>query len=165
MQLRALRLDEVVRYDEVRLETWRAAYRGLVPDAYLDGLAVSPELTAARTAMARDEDRALHVAVADGDLVGIAAAGPPRDDDLDPDDVTELDALYVLPDHWGVGIGRALLDAVLARRPRPVQVLWVLEGNLRSRAFYASCGFAEDGAHKVEDLGAPVAEVRMARGS
>ncbi|MDP3710948.1 MAG: GNAT family N-acetyltransferase [Mycobacteriales bacterium] len=152
MELRALRLDEVVRYDEVRLETWRAAYRGLVPDAFLDGLAVTAQLTASRTAMAQDPHRALHVAVVDGVVVGIAAAGPPRDDDLDPDDVTELGALYVLPDHWGGGIGRALLSAVLARRPRPRQALWVLEANDRSRAFYASCGFAPDGHRKVETL-------------
>lgn len=165
MELRALRLDEVVRYDEVRLDTWRAAYRGLVPDAFLDDLAVTAELTAARTAMAQDPDRALHVAVVSGAVVGIAAAGPPRDDDLDPSGVTELGALYVLPDHWGRGIGRALLEAVLARLPRPRQVLWVLEDNERSRAFYASCGFVPDGHRKVEDLGAPVAEVRLSRAS
>lgn len=163
MELRPLRLDEVVRYDEVRLDTWRSAYRGLVPDAFLDGLAVTAELTAARTAMAHDPSRALHVAVLDGAVVGVAAAGPPRDDDLDPDEVTELGALYVLPDHWGEGIGRALLEGVLARRPRPTQALWVLEANARSRAFYASCGFAPDGHRKVEDLGAPVAEVRLTR--
>ena len=165
MELRALRLDEVVRYDEVRLATWRATYRGLVPDAFLDGLAVTAELTAARAEMATDPSYALNVAAVDGAVVGIAAAGPARDDDLDPDEVTELGALYVLPDHWGAGIGRALLEAVLALRPRPAQVLWVLEGNARSRAFYASCGFAPDGHRKLEDLGAPVAEVRLRRSS
>lgn len=165
MELRPLRPDEARRFDEVRLATWRTAYRGLLPDAFLDGLAVTPELVAHRTAMADDPGRALHVAVVDGDVVGVAAAGPPRDEDLDPAGVTELGALYVLPPHWGRGTGRALLEAVLARRPRPRQVLWVLEDNARSRGFYASCGFATDGGRKVEDLGAPVAEVRMARGS
>lgn len=165
MEHRPLRVDEVVRFDEVRLATWRAAYRGLVPDPVLDELVVTPDLVAARTAMAQDPEHALQVALVDGVVVGIAAAGPPRDEDLHPADVTELGALYVLPEHWGAGHGRSLLEAVLARRPRPTQVLWVLEGNDRARAFYASCGFTCDGRRRTEHLGAPVAEVRMARSS
>lgn len=165
MELRPLRVDEAVVFDEVRLGTWRAAYGGLVPDVFLDALVVTPELTEARIAMARDASLALHVAEVDGEVVGVAAAGPPRDEDLDPAVVTELGALYVVPGQWGRGVGRALLEAVLARRPRPQQALWVLEANARSRSFYASCGFAPDGARKVEELGGPVAEVRLVRSS
>lgn len=157
-----MRPEEARTFDEVRLATWGAAYRGLVPDAFLDGLAVTDAMTAARTARVDDPGSPLHVAVVDGAVVGIAAAGAPRDDDLG-EDTTELGALYVLPEHWGAGIGSALLEAVLARRPRPVQVLWVLERNVRSRRFYERCGFAADGTRKLEDLGGPVAEVRMVR--
>jgi GNAT superfamily N-acetyltransferase len=163
VQLRPVRADELVRLDEVRLSVWRSAYRGLVPDAFLDGLAITEEMTAVRRSWLDDPDHPMHVAVDGGEVVGIAVAGPPRDDDLDADGWTELGALYVLPERWGAGTGRALLEAVLARRPRSHQALWVLEGNDRSRAFYASCGFRPDGAHKVEVLHGPVAEVRLVR--
>lgn len=164
VELRPLQADEVRTFDEVRLATWRTAYRGLVPDAYLDALVVTAEMTAARTGWIRDPDRPMHAAVIGDVVVGVAIAGPARDEDL-ASDVTELGALYVLPPHWGNGIGRALLDAVLARRPGPRQVLWVLEGNQRSCRFYESCGFVVDGTRKVVDLGGPVAEVRYQRSS
>ena len=49
------------------------------------------------------------------------------------------------------GAGSALLNAC-----GDVALLWVLEGNVRGRAFYERRGFAPDGARKVLDMGEPV---------
>jgi GNAT superfamily N-acetyltransferase len=66
-------------------------------------------------------------------------------------------AIYVDPEHWSTGAGRALMTAALdyltASGPRPVR-LWALDGNERARRFYERCGFVADGAvgsHPVRD--------------
>lgn len=69
------------------------------------------------------------VAVLDGRVVGYTRATP-----------TWLDDLYVLPDAQGRGIGRALLERVLALHPDGIG-LWVFESNRPARDFYARHGF------------------------
>jgi len=63
-----------------------------------------------------------------------------------------LDGLYVLPEWWGRGVGRALHDEVLERL-RAVGCerchLWVLEHNDRARRFYERLGWAENGTSRV----------------
>lgn len=67
----------------------------------------------------------------------------------------ELHALYVLPEHWGKGIGSRLLE-----RAGPVRRLWVLEANRQARSFYEARGWRPDGASQ-----APwgVREVRLVK--
>jgi ribosomal protein S18 acetylase RimI-like enzyme len=58
----------------------------------------------------------------------------------------EIPALYVLRDAQGYGIGRRLLDAMLAQLSDCKQVrLEVLEGNDRAIGFYEHMGFRMDG--------------------
>jgi ribosomal protein S18 acetylase RimI-like enzyme len=80
-------------------------------------------------------------------------------------EVGELYALYVTPDWWSEGVGRSLMDAVLAALRDDYQrvVLWVLADNTRARRFYGKAGFAPDGAaNEMPALGG-VVEVRYAR--
>jgi GNAT superfamily N-acetyltransferase len=63
-----------------------------------------------------------------------------------------LDGLYVLPQWWSRGVGRALHDEVLDRlRADGCERchLWVLEGNERARRFYERLGWAENGTSRV----------------
>ena len=53
-----------------------------------------------------------------------------------------LDALYVGPDHQGLGIGTSLLDLVKARRPDGF-ALWVFASNAPARGFYHRHGLVE----------------------
>lgn len=85
----------------------------------------------------------LWVAAADdGRLVGFAHATP-----------TWLDALYVLPEAAGRGIGSALLDLVRSTHPDGFG-LWVFVRNRPARAFYGAHGLVEvtrtDGAENEE---------------
>lgn len=150
----------------MHVRVWRAAYRGQMPDAYLDGL--QPEDRAAYWDGAlRREDRpgVVLVAEAAGEVVGFAAAGPSPD----PQGAGELYAINVDPDHWGTGAGRALLEAAQAELDRmgfAESVLWVLPGNARARRFYERAGWAFDGTERTADiLGVTVPEVRYRRRS
>ena len=146
MDVRIAGPADALAVETVRLTTWRAAYGGLVPAAFLDSLTPRerPAIPGVTTLLASDPDP-----------VGMAAFGPCRDDDLDG---RELYALYVLPERWGTGLGHRLLE-----QAGDVSSLWVLEGNARARQFYEAHAFRPDGTSKVLDLGAPVTEIRMVR--
>ena len=61
-----------------------------------------------------------------------------------------LTNLYVLPSHWGRGIGAALHDEALAAIPDCPEVrLWTLEENHRARAFYERRGWRQNGETRV----------------
>ena len=62
--------------------------------------------------------------------------------------VGHLYAMWVAPDARGAGVGRALVDAVVAwARARGCDrlVLSVTETNEGARRFYEACGFADTG--------------------
>jgi GNAT superfamily N-acetyltransferase len=74
-----------------------------------------------------------------------------------------LRRLYVEPDRWGQGLGRALHDAALgwlvdARVRLPS--LWVLEQNDRARRMYERWGWRLVPGDRFEHNGIPVTEVR-----
>ena len=56
----------------------------------------------------------------------------------------ELDGLFVEPEMWGGGIGRALLDAA-AHQARLRGLSLTVLANPSARGFYESCGFSVDG--------------------
>jgi GNAT superfamily N-acetyltransferase len=144
--------EDAPAVESVRIRGWRAAYRGLVPDSYLDSLVVDAVRRAERMS---EPGVTTLLAEEDGRTAGMAVLGPCREGSGE----VELYALYVDPDHWRRGVGSALLAAC-----EGVSVLWVLEDNVRARAFYARHGFRADGGRQLLDLGGPVAEIRMRRG-
>lgn len=56
----------------------------------------------------------------------------------------ELDGLFVEPDLWGGGIGRALIDAA-AHEARGKGLALTVIANPTARGFYESCGFTLEG--------------------
>lgn len=80
--------------------------------------------------------------------------------------VGELYALYVTPDWWSAGAGRALMGRVLTALEtdgyRRV-VLWVLADNGRARRFYERAGFAPDGGTNILTGLGGVLELRYSR--
>jgi GNAT superfamily N-acetyltransferase len=147
---------------EVHVASWRDAYRGLLPDEYLDTLSVE-EREARRLVWFADPEPGSGVLVAEegGRIVGFASFGPSRDDDAS-DGVGEVPAIYVDPGAVGAGIGRELFAAATrALRDGGFRraTLWVLEANERARRFYERAGWTWDGAvstHQFECANEPV---------
>ncbi|SEN97278.1 GNAT family N-acetyltransferase [Actinacidiphila rubida] len=167
VQIREMTGADVEAVSGIRVRGWRWAYAGIVPQSYLD--AMDPEADAAwrRETLARSAGRVRNLlAVVDGAPVGWAAFGPYRGE---PDDAGdgELYALYVVPEHVGTGVGRALTSEVVrqtAELGRTRLLLWVLAENARARRFYAAAGFAPDGGETSDDYdGVRLREVRYAR--
>jgi GNAT superfamily N-acetyltransferase len=142
-------------------ESWRSAYRGLVPDDFLGPGLDAERLQAWRERFASlDPDRLVLVAASDDQLVGftcVLAAAEPGFGPL-------LDNLHVKPGWRGRGIGARLLHESRAwvRQIAPGQPmhLWVMEGNTAARAFYRAQGGSE-GERRVNEMGGtPVTAVR-----
>jgi ribosomal protein S18 acetylase RimI-like enzyme len=117
----------------VRAASWREAYRGILPDAYL---------AAIKKAWSRGYPDGTWVLEQGGIVVGYCITSC---DDLERIAANiELKELYVFPDHWRMGLGTALLEGVLSELKEHgarVASLEVLEPNTRARAFYEHRGF------------------------
>lgn len=48
-----------------------------------------------------------------GELCGLCFAGPVGEDEGDPSLIAELRLVYVAPQRWRQGVGRAMVDAVV----------------------------------------------------
>ncbi|MEU4133413.1 GNAT family N-acetyltransferase [Streptomyces wuyuanensis] len=152
----------------VRVDGWRYAYAGLMPRSYLDALDVAEDAGRRRAHLAAAGGAGVVHLVAehDGEVAGWGCYGPYREQGATTAD-GEVYALYVRPERIGTGVGRALMDALLAQAEadgRPALLLWVLKENARARRFYEKAGFLPDGAEEpFEVAGVPVPEVRYGR--
>lgn len=167
LQVREMVLADCARVAEIRLRGWQTAYRGLMPQGFLDAMDVAEETEFRRDRFTRADAAVVNlVAERDGAVLGWAAHGPYRDGELRTVDA-ELYAIYLDPDQYGRGIGHALLQEAIRRctaAGHPRMYLWVLKGNTRARAFYERAGFRSDGAEEPFEVdGVPVPEVRYAR--
>jgi GNAT superfamily N-acetyltransferase len=157
--VRPARLEDVGAMARVIVRSWQETYRGLMPDRVLDDPGLVDYRERFWTAALVDERyRANRVAVAerDGDIIGVAMAGPPETPERRWS--IHLYVLYVLAAHHGSGAGSALLDAVID--PHESAALWVADPNPRAQAFYLKHGFVADGTEQVAD---GVREIRMVR--
>jgi GNAT superfamily N-acetyltransferase len=160
--VRPARLDDVPGIARVHVESWRETYRGLFPDEMLDdpGFIDRRERFWTRALSSDRPESAARIAtaVSDGQIVGVAMASVPEDEDAAC--AQQLYVLYTYTAVHGTGVGSALLDAVLD--PDRSAALWVADPNPRAQAFYRKHGFAPDGRVKTEG---GVREIRMSRSS
>ena len=166
MHVRAAHLHDADALADLHMRAWQRAYRGLMPDAFLNGLSVTDRIDLWHEVLHEPPRRSAQLLLEDmGRAVGFVLVGG---EELEADATRgEVYALYVDPDHWRRGVGSALLAAGCVRL-RSVgfgdAVLWVHEGNERARAFYAAAGWAADGARRRQAVhGVEVPEVRYRR--
>jgi ribosomal protein S18 acetylase RimI-like enzyme len=145
--IREGRPDDAEGITRTHLVGWQRGYADLMPAAYLARrVAEEPERTAQRrTHLSSPEGVARTLVAVDGpDVLAFTNYGEDREEPA----FGEVYAIYVHPDRWSTGIGRALMDEAVRRlRERkltPVR-LWVLAGNARGLTFYERYGFRPDG--------------------
>jgi GNAT superfamily N-acetyltransferase len=167
--IRPATVDDVDAFLMMKVDAWRWAYAGILPDEHLAALTIDAQAAGwrARFAAPGSPDGWVFVA-ADGDrVVGVAGAEPSRDADATAT-TGELAMLYLARDHLGRGLGRALHDRALdALREAAFTraTLWVLEANARGRGFYEHVGWTPDGTrgdHMVECANHPMLRYAIA---
>ena len=165
MLLRPAMPEDALPVARVHVRSWQAAYRTLLPDDYLDRLL--PEDRAQKYDFSGVDASKPYtiVALQDGLIRGFATTAPSKDHDLPG--YGELCALYVDPERWGRGVGKALMSAArehLSESGFRNVLLWVLVGNVRAERFYRIDGWAPDGMRRTDTMwGATVDEIRYRR--
>jgi len=128
----AISIRPAVAADQKALEAlqWRASLNN---PGDREALLANPDAIA--LPIAQIEAGGVYVAEVDGDCMGFAAILPREDGDFD------LDALFVEPEAWGQGIGRALVVYCCALAKNSAAVSLHVVGNPHAEGFYRACGF------------------------
>jgi RimJ/RimL family protein N-acetyltransferase len=166
--VRSAAIGDAAEMGRLHVLSWRAAYRGLIAQDYLDNLDIDQRAEHWRRTVARAREHApLLVAVAGGEVVGFTGFGPVLDRDSELPTVGQLYGIDVRPDRWGQGVGRALLAAVhtgLVDLDYRSAVLWVLPGNQRACQVYEHYGWRYDGGTRTAEVfGLALPELRYRR--
>lgn len=181
MRIRRAEVGDARRVAVVHVDSWRAAYAGLVADDVIAELSVDGQEAAWRARLGEQDDRAWTLVAEDeerllgfcslaagstgpggaGDEVGSGGSG----DEDGARRAGEIAAAYVDPGSWRAGVGTALVTAGLtglgAVGCGEVRV-WILAGNTPGEAFYRRFGFVPDGAEQVRERSG-VSELRLRR--
>lgn len=126
----------------LRVDSWRTTYRGVMPDAYLDGMRAEESAEMWLQVLNTDLPTiAVFVAEAGTELVGFAAGMllMPEKFDLN----AELTAIYLKPIAQRGGVGRRLLSMIasaLQLQGATGLLVWVIAGNQAARQFYEQMG-------------------------
>jgi len=137
-----MRADDSDAVAALHATSWRGAYRGIVPDNFLDHEVVADRQAVWRERLQLSPTPSAFGIVAEdetGRMTGFAYVLPAHD----PVCGTLVDNLHVHPDSKGGGIGRQLLQAVVRElgpsNTQPLH-LWVLDQNEPAKRFYARLG-------------------------
>ena len=154
---------------KVHVAAWKAAYRGLVPQGYLDQLTAESRVPAWRGVLTRSAPSGGVRVVAEdeyGSVCGFLTSGP-ADAQASGSGAGEIYVLNVDPAHWGEGHGTALMTEALRNfglAGFSSAVLWVHPANHRARRFYESRGWRSDGEPREQEVfGVSFPEVRYSR--
>lgn len=141
--------DDRLAVSRIYEESWKYAYKGIIPQSFLDGISEGNRIENL------DREGVCHlVAVVDGKLVGTSSYCKSRFSKYA--DYGEIISIYFLPEYMGMGYGKTLLSAAVEKLSemgfRDV-FLWVLEENHSARAFYERCGFSASGERMTSEIG------------
>jgi len=155
LRIRLAKVYDAEGIAKVHVYTWQSAYLGLIPDSFLQRLNVE-QRTANWTKNLETPLPETHTFVAEinGEIVGFIGVGANMESEISKQG--EVFAIYVSPDIQGRGLGAALMRAGLQNlraQGFPSAVLWVLEGNLRTQAWYESHGWKSTGRTKIDERG------------
>ena len=147
---------------EVHVESWKSTYRGIFPDALLNGLSVEKRESSWRERLAAHEPPSAITMVgcdAGGNVVGFVSGGKERTGQLGCDG--ELYAIYLLQEAQRKALGALLVRQFvheLDTRGFGSMAVWVLALN-PSRRFYERLGAKVIGQQQIEQGGQPFIEV------
>ena len=145
VEIRLARADDAVGIADVHTRSWQQGYAGLLPADFLARRTVDSEVWRARLAA---PEGTTTIVAANEDVIGFCTVGPLRPPPDGGPQVGQLYAIYLLAEHWGRGVGRALHDAglqALADAGYVEAVLWVLATNERTIGWYRRQGWEDTG--------------------
>lgn len=121
--------------------SWKSAYQGIVPQSYLD------ELSGSRwSSVSVDSQYDAYVIMDKEKYAGTSSICAARDEKMMG--WGEIISIYLLPEYFGKGYAKPLLDcavnALVGKGYKSIY-LWVLDYNIRAQKFYEKHGFEKNG--------------------
>ncbi|WP_242837289.1 GNAT family N-acetyltransferase [Alkaliphilus transvaalensis] len=162
--IRYASVDDAEILGVIHSQSWKMAYKNIVPDEILDNITSDKRTEYFRKALKEgwEEDAIIYK---DNKAVGLICIGKCRDTDKE-DLYGEIRGIYLLPEYWNIGIGTQLISwglNELKKRAYKEVTLWVLEENLNARKFYEKVGFKHDGTVKAIIIGKKLNEYRYVK--
>ena len=161
IEVRPARVEDAEAVVRVHEEASAVAFEELVGRRFADAFPREERLEQCvrRLAAGHETDGTL-VAELDGVIVGMAVWG------VDESGAGELVDLHVVPEAWGTGVARSLLQGAvtaLVAAGATQLFLWVGEANDRARRFYEREGWSHDGTREPSPLGPMQLRYRLTR--
>ncbi|UBH22491.1 GNAT family N-acetyltransferase [Macrococcus armenti] len=134
-KIREMSVSDIPAVQNVAKLSWHDTYEGIIPchiqENFLD-IAYSTSMLEKRLAMTH-----MYVAEYSGKVTGFANFSKPDDQHI-----SELTAIYILPDYQRLGIGLALLEYGISKleQVRNIDVI-VEKANIKGYNFYKKLGF------------------------
>lgn len=162
LQISCASYHDLPEVAQVHVTSWKQAYVGQVPQAYLDSLDAARRLRAWQEQFPNRDVSGLFVAKMNDKATGFVCFGSARDQDRQ--DWEEIYAIYVLKEYWGRSVGYALYkNACAGIREKGFQkaYLWVLDTNHQAVMAYQRWGGVVEhdrvkdhviGGHPVKEL-------------
>ncbi len=154
IRIRPFQTGDEIATAKVHIQSWQEAYKGLIPQFYLDNL---PSELESRTDMwrqiAKHPKRWAWVAEDQSGIIGFSLFGPARD--TNKEGYIELGAIYLLSTYKGKGIGYSLLKTGYSQMRQfgfQKSYCWVLENNPTIK-FYEKTGAKFNGDKKQDEIG------------
>lgn len=138
MNIRTAQAGDEQNIADVIIDTWRIAYRGIVPDIFLDSLTTEKHKELFRKNIENKTETIFVLVNHNNQIVGVVSGGVDRLGIYD----CELVAIYVLPDHQKKGYGKLLFEKLIEEYKKnsfKSMIIWTFKDN-KDRKFYEILG-------------------------
>lgn len=129
--------DDKLSISKIYAESWKYAYRGMIPQDYLDSISEGQWVS-----YLSNPDRKTLLCLENDIMIGTSSFSNSRSEQFEG--WGEIISIYLLPEYIGKGYGKQLIEfAVLELKKLGYDniFLWVLEENSKARRFYEKAGF------------------------
>lgn len=129
--------DDRIKISEIYEESWKYAYKGIIPQSYLDSIPKGRWVS-----NIDNQNWKTLICVDNGEIIGTSSFCKSRFKQFYG--WGEIISIYLLPAYIGKGYGRLLMESALLELKKQGYenvFLWVLEENIKARHFYTKIGF------------------------
>ena len=141
--------DDLSAVSNVYEQSWKYAYKGIVPQSYLDSIPKGQWCKSLN-----NDSRYSLIMLDSNKIIGTSSFGASRFDEMSG--YGEIISIYLLPEYIGKGFGLQLFQATayeLKQMGYKNIFLWVLKDNTRAISFYEHFGFKPSGKYLNDNIG------------
>ncbi|ACB84646.1 GNAT family N-acetyltransferase [Natranaerobius thermophilus] len=159
--IRWAKKEDCKELGKIHTKSWQMAYKNIIPDEILKRLNPTKRAEYFQNSLEQGTEKTGVIKV-DDKIIGFITIGECRDDDY-KSETGEIWGMYLLPDYWRQGYGKALISwgiEKLKEKGYRKATLWVLEKSKGPRKFYERMGFIEEGKVNQIEIGKKLNKVR-----